>query len=211
MPQDYTPAELKLWITKLHDPETPKDELQRIAMTLAHIDHPEALQALEEFRESPRAHEVEWIECAIDECTYGVLSPSNEREEKDYIRVELWQEYEQEWLDKSGQRDAAEVHKQQLEVEKEFLEKAMAAAPNESIRLQLMGRYSGIDFLITMAENDIMNLDEEIAGLEFMLEQIEKAIESPLFRKYGKQEIGVHIHRDCEDWLKKRKGISEDY
>jgi len=78
-----------------------------------------------------------------------------------------------------AQRDAAEVHKQQLEVEKGFLEKAMAAAPNESIRLQLMGRHCGIDHLIVMAENDRMNLEEEIAGLEFIVAQIEKAVVMP--------------------------------
>jgi len=205
MPQDFTPAELKSWITKLHDPRTPAEELKNLAMTLAHVDHPEALQALEEFRESPRAKEVDWIDCAIEECTYGVLSPSNEREQKDYLRVELWQEYEEELFDKMGQREAATVHKQQLAVEKEFLEKAMAAAPNESIRLQLMMRHSGIDHLIIIAENDRMNLAEEIAGLEFIVEQIERAIESPLYRQHGKREIGAHIHRDCETWLKKRK------
>ncbi len=202
---DYTPAELKSWITKLHDPRTPPEELERIVMELAHANHPEALQALEEFRRSPRAEEVEWIDLAIDECTNYVLEPKNEREEKDYLRVELWQEYEEELLEKMGQRDAAIAHKQQLEVEKEFLEKTMAAAPNESIRLQVMARPSGIDHQIIMAENDVMNLDEEIAGLEFIVAQIEKAVESPLYRTHGKRAIGVHIHRDCETWLKKRK------
>lgn len=202
---DFTPAELKSWITKLHDPRTPPEELKRIVITLAHLDNAEALQALEEFRQSPRAEEVGWIEPAIDECTYGVLSPSNEREERDYIRVELWQEYEEELYNKMAQREAAEVHKQQLEVEKEFLEKAMADAPNESIRLQVMARHSGIDHLILLAENDRMNLEEEIAGLEFIVAQIEKAVASPLYRTHGKREIGVHIHRDCETWLKKRK------
>ncbi len=205
MPPDYTPAELKLWIAKLHDPNTPKDELERVAMTLAHVDHPEALQALEQFRESERAQEVEWLDCAIDECTYGVLSPRNEREEKDYIRVELWQEYEDELREKIAKRDAAVVHKQHLEVEKTFLAQAAEAAPNESIRLQIMARSSGMDRLIAMAENDRLNLEEEIAALEFMLNQIEKAIESPIYRKYGKGEIGVHIHRDCEEQLRARK------
>jgi hypothetical protein len=205
MPTDYTPAELKLWITKLNDPRTPDEELKRITMTLAHLDNPEALRALEEFRKSPRAEEVEWLDLAIEESSYFVLSPSNEREQKDYIRVELWQEYEEELFDKMAQRDAAEAHKQQLEVEKEFLEAAAAKAPNESIRLQLMLRHSGIDHQIIMAENDRMNLEEEIAGLEFIVEQIEKAVESPIYRKQGKREIGVHIHRDCEEWLKKRR------
>ena len=212
MSSDYTSAELKLWITQLHDPQTPVDELQRIAKTLAHIDHPEALRALEQFRKTPRVKDVGWIDCAIEECTYGMLSPRNENETKDYIRVELWQAYEREWLDKIGQRDAAEVHKQQLEVEKEFLDQAMAEAPNEGIRLQLMGHYSGIDHLILMAENDRINLEEKIAGLEFILEQIEKAIESPIYRNYGKGEIGVHIHRDCDLWLIRRKGKDDgDY
>jgi hypothetical protein len=206
MPDDYTPAELKFWITKLHDPQASKDELQKIAMTLAHVDHPEALQALEQFRGSPRAKEVEWIDCAIDECTGYVLEPKNEREEKDYIRVELWQEYEEELLDKMAQRDAAKVHKQHLEVEKELLIAAIASAPNNSIRLQLMARECGIDTLILMAENDCMNLDEEIAALEYFLAHVEKAVESPIYRKYGKREIAVHLHRDCEHWLKKRKG-----
>jgi hypothetical protein len=206
MPNDFTPAELKLWITKLLDPNTAKEELDRVAMTLAHIDHPEALQALEQFRDSPRAKEVEWIDCAIDECTGYVLEPKNEREEKDYLRVELWQDYEEELFDKMAQRDAAQVHKQQLEIEKQFLEAAIAEAPNEGVRLQLMARASGIDHRILIAENDRMNLDEEIAGLEFIVEQIEKAVESPIYRKYGKHEIGVHLHRDCEDALRKRKG-----
>jgi hypothetical protein len=206
MPDDYTPAELKFWIAKLYDPHTPTDELQRIAMTLAHVDHPEALQALEQFRESPRAGEVEWIDCAIDECAYGVLSPTNGREKKDYVHVELWQEYEEELLDKVAQRDAAEVHKQHLEVEKELLANAIANAPDASIRLQLMARESGIDHLILMAENDRTNLEEEIAALEYLIAQVEKAVESPIYRKYGKKEIGVHIHRGCEHWLRKRKG-----
>ncbi|HEX9653320.1 MAG TPA: hypothetical protein VGA99_06385 [bacterium] len=208
MPDDYTPAELKLWITKLHDRQTPTDELQKIAMTLAHIDHPEALQALEAFRESQRAQEIEWIDCAIDECTSYVLQPKNEREEKDYIRLELWQEYEEELLDKMAQRDAAEVHKQHLEVEKELLVGAIGDAPDGNIRLQLMARQSGIAHLITIAENDRVNLEAEIAGLEYLLAQIERAIESPIYRKYGKSEIGVHLHRDCEHWLKRRKGKS---
>jgi len=205
MPNDYTPAELKLWITKINDPRTPDEELKRITMTLAHLDNPEALRALEEFRKSPRAEEVEWLDLAIEESSYFVLSPSNEREQKDYIRVELWQEYEEELLDKMAQRDAAEAHKQQLEVEKEFLEAAIANAPNEDIRLQLRMRHSDLDGQIWLAADDRANLEREIAALEFIVEQIEKAVESPIYRKQGKREIGVHMHRDCEDWLKKRK------
>lgn len=209
MPKDHTPAELKSWITKLHDPETPTEELKRIAMTLAHIDDPEALQALERFRESPRVHEVEWIECAVEEATFFLLSPDNEGEEKDYIRVELWQEYEDELFDKMSQRDAAQAHKEQLEVEKEFLEQAMAVAPDENVRRQLEARYYRIDPLIRQAEEDYKRFEDEIAGLEFIVEQIEKAVESPHYRTHGKRNIGVHYHRDCEHWLKKRKGIDE--
>jgi len=69
MPTDYTPAELKSWITKLLAPNTPEEKLKRIAMTLAHLDNPEALRALEEFRKSPRAEEVEWLDLAIEEST----------------------------------------------------------------------------------------------------------------------------------------------
>lgn len=40
---NFTPAELKSWITRLHDLATTQEELKRIVMELAHANHPEAL------------------------------------------------------------------------------------------------------------------------------------------------------------------------
>ena len=109
--EDYTPQQLKKWIQDLFDPDTSKEELERNAMTLAHIRQPEALRALEEFQKSSRGKEVEWIDCAIDECVFGLLSPENERDEKDYVRVELWQRYEDEIIEMEVKLEAAEDRK----------------------------------------------------------------------------------------------------
>jgi len=86
----------------------------------------------------------------------------------------------------------------------------MDNAPNEGIRLQLRMRHSDLDSQIWLAADDRANLEREIAALEFIVEQIEKAVESPIYRKQGKREIGVHIHRDYEDWLKKRKNKASE-
>lgn len=196
--EDYTPQELKQWISDLLDPNTPKEELQRNVMTLAHIRQPEALRALEEFQKSSRAKEVEWIDSAIDECIFGLLSPDNERQEKDYNRAELWQRYEQELLEMQGKLQAAKVRKQQLQVEKEFLESILEQAPEGESKLAVFGRLSGIDHIIVLEENKIMNLELEIEGQKFLVEQIENAIESPFYRTYGKNHIGVDIHRNSD-------------
>lgn len=199
--EEYTPQQLKQWTQELFDPKTPKEELEKIVMTLAHIRQLEALQALEQFQKSSRTNEVEWIDCAIDECIFGLLSPSNEREEKDYMRVELWQQYEDELVEMEGKLEAAQVRKKQLQVEREFLESIQERAPKGEPNLAVMGRLSGIDHLIALEQNLILNLELEIEGQQFLVEQIEKAIESPFYRKYGKEHIGVDIHRDSEAWM----------
>ena len=136
--EDYTPQELKKWIRDLFDPSTSKEELERNAMTLAHIRQPEALSALEEFQKSSRGKEVEWINCAIDECVFGLLSPENEREEKDYIRVELWQGYEDDLIEMECKLDAAEDRKKQLKVEKKFLQGIENHAPEGQCKFTVL-------------------------------------------------------------------------
>lgn len=199
--EDYSPQDLRNWIQELFDPNTSKEDLERNAMTLAHIRQLEALRALEEFQKSSRGSEVEWIECAIEECVFNLLSPENEREEKDYIRVEIWQQYEDELMEMEGRRDAAQERKKRLEVEKEFLESVLQQAPQGEAGLAVKDQLSGIDHLIVMEESKVHDLDLKIVGQEFLVEQIEKAIESPFYRKYGKKHIGVDIHRVSEDWM----------
>lgn len=198
--EDYTPKDLKKWIQGLFDPDTPKGDLERNAMTLAHIRQPEALRALEEFKKSSRGKEVGWIDCAIEECIFGLLSPENERDEKDYMRVELWQHYEDELFEMQEKLEAAETRKEQLDVEKEFLESIVETAPEGQPKLAVLGSLGGIDNLILLEENNIMNLKLEIEGQEYLVEEIEKAIESPFYRKYGKGAIGVNMHRTSEGW-----------
>ena len=89
-----TPQQLKKNCRALFDPKTPIKELDRIVDTLANTRQIEAMQALEEFSKSSRADDVEWLDSAVDECISVLLTPSNEQEEKDYIRVEVWLCYE---------------------------------------------------------------------------------------------------------------------
>ncbi|MFQ5751934.1 MAG: hypothetical protein ACE5HI_08045 [bacterium] len=196
-----TPQQLKKNCRALFDPKTPIKELERIIDTLAHTRQMEALQALEEFEKSSRAVDVEWIDSAVDECISGLLTPSNTQEEKDYIRVEIWQRYEDELFDMEEDLEDAITHKQQLEVEKEFLENIQKNALKEPAKLAVTERLNAMEQLIAQEENDISNLRLKIAGQKFLLEQIENAIESPFYRKYGKEYIDMEMYEDDEDWM----------
>jgi hypothetical protein len=200
--QNYTPQDLKRWIEELLDPNTLASELRETAMTLARTHHLEALRALEEFQRSPRGENAEWLEFAIAECLVKMLSPANEAEEKDYMRVELWQRYERELFEMEGKREAAEVRIRQLQVEKEFLESIQELGETSQQKLAVQLELSGIDMIISLAENEIMNLDLEIEGQQFLFKQIERAIQSPIYRKYGREHVGMTVFRDCDPWLR---------
>ncbi len=199
--EEYTPQQIKQWSRELFDPKTPKKKLERIVMTLAHIQQPELLNVLEEFQKSSRSDEVKWIDQAIEECIFGLLSPNTDRQEKDYIRVELWQQYEDELTEMEGKLEAAKTKKNQLLVEKEFLENIHVKTSDEKSKIAVISRLSGIGNRIKLEDKNIYNLGHQIKGQEFLIEQIEKAVESPLYRKYGKNHIGVDIRRNCEAWM----------
>ena len=76
--EDYTPQQLKKWIQDLFDPDTSKEELERNAMTLAHIRQPEALRALTHLLESHGAP-TQLISGDRDGVLQGLPSPGTYR------------------------------------------------------------------------------------------------------------------------------------
>lgn len=198
---EYSDADIKQWIRELFDPNTSREELQRHAMTLAHIRKLEALQALEIFKKSSRGKEVEWIDCAIEECIFGLLSPETDEEEEDYIRVELWRRYEEEMVDLDGRIDAASTRIVQLQVEKMFLQSVQPKVSEGAVALAIRERLQTMDDEIECEENTIEEMKEKMTCLEFLNAEIEKAIRSPFYREYGKQHIGVDMHRSCDYWM----------
>ena len=196
-----TQQQIKKLSRKLFDPNTPNDELEQIVMTLAHTRQPEALQVLEEFEHSSRAKDVEWVHSAIDECIYALLTPMNEKEEKDYNRVEIWQSYEDELIDMEEELEDALMNIQQLEVENEFLLNLRKKPLKDKQKWAVDERLSGMDEKIQQEENTILNLTLKIERQKFLIEQIEKAIESPIYRKYGKEYIGMELFEDDEDYI----------
>jgi hypothetical protein len=62
-------------------------------LTLAHLPTEDAPGLLARIKRSPRASEVSWLECAMDEGSYLLLTPTNELEEREamigYLRATI--------------------------------------------------------------------------------------------------------------------------
>jgi len=93
-PQNYDAMDYQNFERRLFAHDTPRELLEDICMTLAHLPTAEAQALLAKFKESSRADEVKWLECAIDEGQDHYLSPCNEEEERDFLALKVIQEME---------------------------------------------------------------------------------------------------------------------
>ncbi|MBU0713118.1 hypothetical protein KKA87_14535, partial [bacterium] len=88
-PEDYGAKHYAKFRYLLFSDETSREELEEICMTLAHLPTDEARQILDEFKNSERAGEVGWLDCAIEENMFNYLSPENEQEERDFLALKM--------------------------------------------------------------------------------------------------------------------------
>ena len=104
-PDDCTPEDMMRMAEALFAPNTPVAELERICMTLAHLPTEDAQGLLARFRRSPRAGEVSWLECAIDEGSYLLLTPTNELEEREFLTLKVIEDLSDEIVDLEARSD----------------------------------------------------------------------------------------------------------
>ena len=176
-PDDFSPEDLMSMAGHLFAPLTPVEELERICMTLAHLPTQEAQDLLARFKVSPRAGEVGWLECALEEGTYHLLEPTNPLEEREYLTLKVISELTDEVIDLELERDKTSVEREKEEIRLSALQ-ALADAgrvhPDE-----VLGYGCGIE----RDTNRIAELDQEIDIKEAMIAHLRASITTPRYRQ----------------------------
>ncbi len=125
-PDDYSDEDLMSFGERLFSPTTSVDELERICMTLAHLPTEAAQRLLQRFRESARSVEVSWLECAVDEGTYHMLSPRNELEEQEFLVLKVITEGEDKIVELSIDRDKLDLERKKLRLREDAVKVLVA-------------------------------------------------------------------------------------
>lgn len=189
-PDDYSPEDLMRMAEHLFAPLTPVAELERICMTLAHLPTQEAQDLLSRFQASPRAGEVTWLECAVEEGTYLLLDPTNPLEEREYLTLKVIQELADEVIDLELERDKTSISREKGEIRLSALQ-ALADAgkvhPDE-----VLGYGCGIQ----CDANRIDELNGEIELKEAMIAHLRASITTPRYRQ-ADPDFMRHVHWDA--------------
>ncbi len=189
-PDDFSPEDLMRMAEHLFAPLTPVEELERICMTLAHLPTQEAQDLLARFQASPRAGEVSWLECAVEEGTYLLLDPTNPLEEREYLTLKVIQELTDEVTDLELERDKTNLSREKGEIRLSALQ-ALADAgkvhPDE-----VLGYGCGIQ----CDADRIDRLNEEIDLKEAMIAHLRASITTPRYRQ-ADPDFMRHVHWDA--------------
>jgi hypothetical protein len=189
-PDDYSPEDLMRMAEHLFAPLTPVAELERICMTLAHLPTQEAQDLLTRFQASPRADEVTWLECAVEEGTYLLLDPRNPLEEREYLTLKVIQELTDEVTDLELERDKTSLSREKGEIRLSALQ-ALADAgkvhPDE-----VLGYGCGIQ----CDTHRIDKLNGEIELKEAMIAHLRASITTPRYRQ-ADPDFMRHVHWDA--------------
>jgi hypothetical protein len=188
-PEDYSDEEMMAFATRLFGPTTPVDELERICMTLAHLPTEAAQHLLRRFRESARASEVSWLECAVDEGAFHLLQPRNDLEEQEFLTLKVIAEIEDEILDLSVQRDQLDLQRRKLCLRFDAVKALVAAKqldPDEAL---------GFHDALLCIDNDISALDARIEVEEAIAHHLKGTITTARYRN-ADMDVVRHIHLD---------------
>lgn len=190
-PDDWPPEVLMDMAEALFAPLTPVAELERICMTLAHLPTEDAQRLLARFKVSPRAAEVSWLECAIDEGAYLLMEPTNDLEEREFLTLKVIEDLEYETADLDGERTQA-----QLSLDKAAIRLGALRALAETGRAPP----SAAEALLAVIADTEHRRDELLAGIaqnEAMIAHLRASITTPRYRQ-ANPDVLRHIHLDGE-------------
>lgn len=186
-PDGYNDNDYTKWEVALFDENTPKEQLEEIVMTLAHLPSKRAQDLLGKFKKSDRADEVEWLEPAMEEGKFHYISANNETEERDMIALKLYFKKEEEIVDLMGKCQTYEIRIQQYNIElnalTELQKEKISKAEKEDIKYSIIALND-----ITKMEQG--NLEEANADIK-MTEKINKKI---------KESITTERYKNLESW-----------
>jgi len=192
-PEDYGPKQYAKFRYLLFAEETPRAMLEEICMTLAHLPTDEARQLLDEFKNSERAGEVGWLDCAIDENMFHYLSPKNEQEERDFLALKLIGEKDNIIVELMGKCDTHNYRIRMYEIELETLEQLLPQDP------ELEYSIAAIHDLMIIEKNHLEEAQKQIEIEEKIQQKIRESIQTERLKNLDPMDIR-NFHFDGEEW-----------
>jgi len=188
-PADYDEADMMRFAEKLFSPLTSQEELERICMTLAHIPSKEAQELLRKFRESGRAGDVDFLECAVDEGTFHYLSPTNEQEEHEFLVLKVIQELNDAIVDLDVELQTLDLDYRKKEIEHQATLALVAAGELEA------DTALGFDDAKRILESDMEKLRAEMETKEKVIDYLQGSIRTEKYKNVSHSTM-QHIHFD---------------
>lgn len=192
-PEDFSAEDYARFRYLLTSDDTPTEQLEDICMTLAHLPTEEAQQLLDEFKNSERAGEVGWLECAIEENQFHFLMPENEQEERDFLALKLIGEKDDLIVNLMGECDKHRYRIQKYEIEKEALERLLPKNPD------LKYDISAIHDILIWEKSRLQELEQQIEKEEKVQKQIRASIKTEKLKNLNPMDI-KDFHFDGEEW-----------
>lgn len=193
-PDNFSDKDYKKWDYLLFDDETSSEQLKDIVMTLAHLPTQRAQDLLEKFTNSNRAHEVEWLEPAMDEGKFWTISPRDEKEERDMMALKLYFRKQDTIVELMGECDKYEYNINLMKIEMEALEQLEQDELNENQQEDIKYRKSALHDLIIMEKSHLEEAKKDITVLEKISEKIIGSITTERYKDLQPWDIdGFHF------------------
>lgn len=193
-PDNFSDKDYKKWDYLLFDDETSSEQLKDIVMTLAHLPTQRAQDLLERFTNSNRAHEVEWLEPAMDEGKFWTISPRDEKEERDLMALKLYFRKQDTIVELMGECDKYEYNINLMKIEMEALEQLEQDELNENQQEDIKYRKSALHDLIIMEKSHLEEAKKDITVLEKISEKIIGSITTERYKDLQPWDIdGFHF------------------
>ena len=192
-PEKFSEMNYKYFEAKLFSEDTSKEELEEICMTLGHLPTKKAQDLLQKFKNSKRAKDVEWLDCAIEEGKYLYLSSTNEQEERDLLALKLLYDKDNEIVEHMGKRDGHDYAIRKMKIELEALDELLKEDPD--IEIEILAMQSVMQFETGKLEEVEKNMELQ----EKIREKIKQSITTERYKNVDPMYM-ANIHFDGEVW-----------
>jgi len=187
-PDDQDDHELMDLAERLFSSETPVVELERICMRLAHCVSDGAQQLLERFRQSPRAGAVEWLDCALEEGAFHLLSPRNDLEEQEFLVLKVVEDIQETIVDLCMRRDEIDLQRRKLLVRQAALSSIGADG------LVADDLLCEVDAQLAEIDREIVDIDRRVVIEEAVIKRLRASITTPRYRAADPRLIrSIHL------------------
>ena len=198
-PDNFSDKDYERWEYLLMDEETTGEELQEIVMTLAHLPTERAQKLLEKFKNSKRAHEVGWLEPAMDEGKIWTMSPRDKKEERDMMALKSYFRKQDTIVELMGECNKYEYNIDLMKIEVEALEQLEQDELNEDQQEDIKYRKSALHDLIIMEKSHLEEAEKDIAMIEKISEKIKGSITTERYKDLQPWDIdGFHFDGETD-------------